>query len=306
MHTKDEIELLEYLKNYEIKYQDHIGGFDIPFGCEIEFENASHELIRRKLCTLFLKENIRNWQLKNDISLNEYKTEEAINARNIYGGEIVSPILNDRLECWIELKKICELLRKNNAKNIGKSGAHIHFDSTIFKNHELILRILKLWCVYEDVIYRFSMGFDEHLRPAIGQYAMPVSNIIKDVLNCKYSKDYDRLMRQLKTSKNFGISFYNFGKSDKDTIEIKTPNGTVDEVVWQNNVNFFKHFLLSTIDRKVDWDLIEYRLNNHNYNLYNLSNYESMNIKRALELSDFIYDEEKDKLNFMKQYTKIK
>jgi hypothetical protein len=199
------------------------------------------------------------------------------------------------------------LLRKNNAKNLGRSGAHIHFDSTIFKSYDQIIRILKLWCVYEDVIYRFSMGFDEHLRPVVGQYAMPCGDKFKNILNCKYSEDYDKLMRQLKVSKNFGgISFYNFNNYEKDTIEIRTPNGTLDEVVWQNNVNFFKHFLCSIIDNNIDWDLIDYYLNNYEYDFYNLKNYENMNIRKAQELCNFIFEEEKDKLNFMKQYVKIK
>ena len=302
MYTKNTEELIEYLKNYKLEYKDQIGGLDLPFGCEIEFENVSQELIRRKLSILFAKQNISNWHLESDSSLNDYKNKDY--NRNIYGGEVISPVLWDRKEDWMQLKQICELLKDNNAKNLGKSAAHIHFDSTIFKDYDQIIRILKLWCVYEDVIYRFSSGFDEHLRPVVQQYAMPCGNKFRSLINSVYAADYEKLKRNLKIAKTYGISFFHMDEYNKDTIEIRTPNGTLDEAVWQNNVNFFKHLLTSTLSEQKDWDLIDHYINSYDYSYYQFKNYENLNIQKAIELCDFIFEEEKDKFNFIKQYVK--
>ena len=67
---------------------------------------------------------------------------------------------------------------------------------------------------------------------------------------------------------------------------------------------FGKIMLTSTLSEQKDWDLIDHYINSYDYSYYQFKNYENLNIQKAIELCDFIFEEEKDKFNFIKQYVK--
>lgn len=54
-----------------------------------------------------------------------------------------------------------------------------------------------------------------------------------------------------------------------------------------------------------NWDIIDKYIEDYNSKHYKLCNYNGLNIDKALILSDFIFEDELDKKNFMKQYIKI-
>ena len=299
-------ELVNIVKNYNIVYKDEISGIDIPFGCEIEFENAQHIIVDRELYNIKkYSDSMNKWKLVSDESLNSLKGNKRYTDNN-YGGEIVSPILHNKKEDWTQLKQVCMMLKKFNATNTDYSSAHIHFDNDLFKdNYEGISNLLKLWSIYEDVIYRFSSNFDQSLRKYINDFARPTSRKYINLIKSKYIDNYDILIQNLKPMKRTsGLSFSEFYVPGKDSFEIRTPNGTIDEIVWQNNINFFKHILMTSLDNNKDWELIDFYINEYNRNYYKLKNYKKLNINKAKKLGDFIFDEDIDKLNFMKQYIK--
>jgi len=54
-----------------------------------------------------------------------------------------------------------------------------------------------------------------------------------------------------------------------------------------------------------NWNIIDKYIEDYNSKHYKLRNYNGLNIDKALILSDFIFEDELDKKNFMKQYIKI-
>ena len=291
------IELLSYIKDYVIEYKDKLSNINIPFGCEIEFENILYDNIKNNI-----KEQIqfKDWTLSYDPSL-----DNAYHTYDLMGGELSSPILSDNENTWINIKNICQFLRENGACNTELSGGHIHFDNSLFKdNYVSLLRLVKLWSIYEDIIYRISMNFDTNIRYGIYTYAIPVGIKYKKILNSSYVNDFKTLLSVLKISKNYGLSFFHFSDKDYNTIEFRTPNGSINEVVWQNNINIFMHLLNTCLDNNKDWDYIDYLLKNYNNLEYEIDNLTKLKIDKAKEFGDFIYSCDEYKLDFMKQYIK--
>ena len=70
------------------------------------------------------------------------------------------------------------------------------------------------------------------------------------------------------------------------------------------NINFFFRLLLKCT-KEGKWDIIDKYIEDYKSKHYKLHNYNGLNIDKALILSDFIFEDELDKKNFMKQYIKI-
>ena len=92
-------------------------------------------------------------------------------------------------------------------------------------------------------------------------------------------------------------------KKEGNTIEFRCPNGTLNEVIWQNNLNFFLSLMNYTKDgyNNVDY---EYYVNKGNDNIDSDYDYSELYLKDALELVDLIFKTNQDKIDFLKQYVK--
>lgn len=310
----------EDTRDIEIKYRNKLNlSQKIQFGTEIEFENASYHDVSISLQN---KRKLDKWLLKVDQSvISIYNGLD-------HGGELISPILHDTKAAWSELKSACLLIRNNFGLNLGKSGAHIHIDSSILKdNDEFILNVVKIWTVYEHVIYRFAYG-DETDKPRISlqRYAYPVAPYYNDFLIKYYDdrKAFRYVLNDIKINKQSnlyyllsmcasrldalgsGINFNHckgLNKDEKNTIEIRCPNGTLNHIVWQNNINFFTKLLSYCASSDFDRELIDRKL--QVYEDRELEQYSDIYLDDAIELSNMIFDNELDKMYFLKQYLKI-
>ena len=86
-----------------------------------------------------------------------------------------------------------------------------------------------------------------------------------------------------------------------NTIEFRSANGTLNHIIWQNNINFYEHFLRYSTNPNFDFDRINYRMKNQEFSL---EYFNIINIEEALELADLIFDNNLDKINFLRQYLK--
>ena len=111
---------------------------------------------------LFPKEE---WLLKNETTVKN-------------GLEIASAILIDAKNTWYTLKEVCERISPY-AKESLDAGAHIHVGAHILGSNKMTwLNLMKLWAVYENIIFRFS--YNEHLtaRPLLFGYAPPIAKYL--------------------------------------------------------------------------------------------------------------------------------
>ena len=98
--TKEDLEFLyNVIQNLFIDYRYNLGlDKALTFGVEIEYEGFYYGKTEK-----FLNQNLNNWKSKVDNSL-------------FFGGEVTSPIMNDDKKFWLELKTICEYLKKHPRK----------------------------------------------------------------------------------------------------------------------------------------------------------------------------------------------
>ena len=290
-------EFIVLIDNFYMELRKKLG-FDesVTFGLEIEFENAMKKKINKSLRTLFPGDDIR------------CRTDDSL----IFGAEISSPILKDEEETWKNLDIICNML--NSASKVGKnSGGHIHIGTQVLgSDRKSWLNFLKIWSVYENIIFRFSYGNFLSARPCISRYAMPIAKSLWDYYE-KLNNDnssLDKIIYSVSGQKYQAVNFNNIfiNKCDdfyqKNTIEFRCPNGSLDSVIWQNNVNLFVNLLNCCRNSTFDDDLVDKKYDKISNIQSNLSCYNEMYLDQVLEFCDMIFSNNYDKVYFLKQYFK--
>lgn len=253
----------------------------VNFGLELEIDKVDPD----KIYKVVRKEFDNSWIVKEDKSLT--KGESA---------EIVSPVLNDTKETWISLKRMGELLEQVNG-DYSKCSFQVNFDGSMLPNIKNKIEFLKLYAMYEDIIYRFSKGIDEKYRDSLETYAAPIILSLKGMLSIS-----DNAVIELFTNqKRYGISFKD---SPKDLIEFRTPNMTSNPIYWQNYINTFYHLLSCSVKSKYDKNEVEKYIDEYS-KIYILESYEIKREDKAKKFVKTIFDSNIDKSNFMHQYMKI-
>ena len=80
--------------------------------------------------------------------------------------------------------------------------------------------------------------------------------------------------------------------------------GTLNKSIWQNYVNVDTKMMLCCLDDNKDWDYID-RLFYDTVGNYDLEEFsDKYNLSRAVSFCNFVFDEDIDKLNFLRQYIK--
>lgn len=267
---------------------------NVTFGTEIEYEKLS----KFKVDDFVLKK-LDNWHSKFDGSLHD-------------GGEVTSPIMKDRQKDWEELKTICIFLREENVDTSNHAGGHIHVGYQILeKDTQNWIRFLKLYMTYEHILFRFAYGDKISARERIEKYARPIADdLYKEKKEITKIQRFSDLKEILHFGKYVALNFCNIDFNDiflnyYNTIEFRMANASVNEIIWQNNINAFSKMLLSAREDRINMDFVEYKLY-HEYVSYkkNEHRYHEVILKDALEFVDLIFDDIVDKKYFLKQYIK--
>lgn len=268
---------------------------DITFGTEIEFSGACYNDVQK----LLKKQNNRlnGYKLKDDA------TVQCFGLNSKVGGELTTPICNDNIKTWKNLKYACELLISADAKINRNCSSHIHVGSNIFENNiKYSMRFFKLWAVYEDIIFYFCCNENKTLRNNINSYSKEIGRDIFLMYDQYYYNDseiFEHLTSALK-SKTHAIRL-----SDFNTIEIRVPAGTLNPTIIQNNINFFIKMILYCKSNKYNERMINEKLEKYNKTKLVIERYNDIDIEKACELANLIFDNELDKIKFLKQYLKV-
>ena len=292
-------DLLYQTEKYLLGYRTGLGlPSDVTFGCEIEYEGIS-----KKVTDKYISKGFSNWATDIDFSLES-------------GGEIISPVMTDSIGCWQELRKICKYLSKKNVDTMHNAGGHIHIGaSALGESLDAWRQFLKLYTLYESVIFRFAYGDKINWGARQLRFARPMADFIycnlRDINSVTLLLDIKSMLTPLKLYRCFAINFCNVNADDpnynasKNTIEFRSPNATTNAIIWQNNVNAFAKILLAAKNGKLDEELLDYKLENEfipfagNEYIYNV-----IRLKKALEFVDLIFDNNLDKIYFLRQYLK--
>lgn len=250
----------------------------INFGLELELEDVSIQKVSENVSSILGK----NWIVKQDESLK--KNQNA---------EIVTPILQNRKQTWILLKKLGELLN-NLEPTYNNCSFQINFDGNLLPSIDDRVRFLKLYAMYEDIIYRFSKGEDEHYRDSLEVYASPIILALK---GCQgYGKD--TIVDYFSDNKRYGIVFKT---EKKNLIEFRTPNATSNPILWQNYITTFYYLLKLATSKKYPKKEIDEYIDKF-MKIYLLEGYEISKPEKALRLSNMLFHNKIDQIYFMQQY----
>ncbi len=292
MDEKEINELTSLLEDFYLELREDLKiDATITFGLELEFEKAKYKKIERRLKLLPTN---KPWIIKEDNSL-------------IEGGEVNSPILKDTKKTWKDLTKVCHLIEKYAL--IGpNSSTHVHLGTQIFGNNpNTWINFIYTWAINENIIFYFTNGEYNRTRPNITKYAYPLAKrlledykILKektsptpnDILKCIHHYKYNAI--------NFGNIKYFDHYQQKNTVEFRSPNGTLDPVICQNNIYFFIKLIEYAKQNNITKDIPLMK----QVSLYHLEDYNKINLKQALNLADAIYQTNLEKLYFLRQYLK--
>lgn len=297
MNGIDLQELLYYVDNYYLELRNRLGFNNfVTFGLELEFENAMRNRIEAKLNETFGRDV---WLLKGDNSLYS-------------GAEINSPILRDKIVTWKNLKQVCDIVSKN--ASIGKnSGGHIHVGTQVLGTKtESWLNFIKLWSVYENIIYRFAYGDMLVARSSMLRFAEPMAeDFWKNYLELSQGNQIvfaEDIIKKVSHSRYQAVNFDNAKQTNKmsryNTIEFRCPNGTLNPIIWQNNVNLFVNLLQYSSSSSFNDDILQERKQINKDKYLGLDFYNEIYLQQALELADMLFNNNFDKVYFLRQYLK--
>lgn len=290
-------DLLIQTESFFLEYRDKLNlPDDVTIGVEIEYEG-----ILKMLTDKFIENKLNGWHSKSDGSLSS-------------GGEITSPVMTDKIEYWKDLKMVCDYLTKRRADTLHNAGGHIHIGTCVLGDDvEAWKHFLKLYTAYENVLFRFIYGDKISGRKKLFKYAPPIAAILYDRMNqINNARDLSDINWAVSSSERYAAlnfrntNFYNpNSRYDKNTLEFRSPNATTDAVIWQNNINAFAKMLVSSRDKVMDEEFLNYKLK-HEFYPYtgNEHLYNDISLRNVLEFVDLVFDNNLDKIYFLRQYLK--
>lgn len=278
---------------------DLTGPDNIKFGIEIEAEGrdilSEQDMVDMPRC-LSLDTNENSWLLKSDLTVPN-------------GAEISSPILSFADGKWDELLEVCKFFSENGLGPGEHTGLHVHLSSEDFlqDKHDLY-NLLKFYAVYENILYLFGTGEYVNYRTQIyDRGALPMAY---DVWRLFGDKNYcalvnDKLLSLLDFTYFKGLRLTNLLGSKK-TIEFRMANSSLNLAVIQNVVNVYAHVFAYVLSGDYDDDFITRKfreLRRLNWNP-KVGDYLDYGFDNLLEFADLIFDNELDKLYFLRQCIK--
>lgn len=302
----DQSRMRSTLSNYNLELRDTLNiDKNISFGTEIEYELAYKEQIKEEVKELL---GHKNWKVEIDESLFE-------------GAELISPVLTDTKDSWLDLSTACDIVREG-AQIVRSASGHVHICMNILGNNPKYWRnFAKLWMAYEYIIFRFLYGEYTSGREGIEKYAKPISKILIDdfdriedrshmtcamyIMKVLNAGDDRRKAINFRNASNTDLLNYN-QIADKNTIEFRAANGTFNEVIWQNNINLLVKLLEYAKSPNYDEETINKRLQiiKEKEIPSNIIKYSRVYLNDPIELADLIFDNNLDKLYFLRQYYK--
>ncbi len=259
------------------------------FGTEIEFIYPTKSV---DILNNYIENNFSNWILEEEIHC--YNGELSSD-----GMELSSDILNSNQCNLLELKTLFEYLQKDAKINLSCSN-HIHYDINILRNKYIYYeRFLKFFSVYEPIIYKFSCGELSFLRNCITRYCNEIGKDYYITLKDKNKRNI-KYLKDKYNEKSKAIRFSKF-----NTIEIRTPMGTLNPYINQNYILFFYKIFEYIKSNRYNEELINNKFNNIINRKTIIEEYDNINIDDVFNLCDMLYQDTKDKIYFLKQTLKL-
>ena len=234
------VELFHYLNNLELEYRDtiNINNKNMTFGVELEFLGLLYDDVKELVLGNNFTLPIEDAMILKDRNVYAYTTESTT---NVNGCEITTPILWDKKRDWKNLQIMCNDLTKYGAY-AKKCSTHMHFGAHIIgTKYDSWINLIKIWITYEKILYNFYYGEDDGPRKSIHTYARSINDIrFNEIDGIKRDNHILSVLKSMCSNgtyigKQLGINIFRVSEKYsieyKNTIEVRIPNGTLNEKV---------------------------------------------------------------------------
>lgn len=242
-------------------YRNSIGTCDkYTFGTELEFAGVTLD----RLAGIFKKASLPVsyelnhkwgkptydvWYLDTDSTVTKYVMGCAI------GGELSSRIFTDQASTWEEIRSVCETLTGASATINPTCSNHIRVCLSSIKNKPQFFEVFsKLFAILENELSLFFMGEDYLVRDTQKDYSRPLKGHLLEYINTVNFQDPKEYFFEMRNARSGYLLFTNRDAInlndfyEKQLMEIRYPNGTLNPQTIQNNINFILK-LIDAIDR---------------------------------------------------------
>jgi len=300
------------------KYRYNIGLDKYAYGEELEFATAPLQTLKESFEKTaipfhFLLEHKEHQSTYDKNYLDLDSTVSYREKENIYGGEISSRLYHGQTKDWEEIEQTCAILKENGARINGHCSNHVSIDlSPVQKKNRFIKNLSLVVARYEPQLETYYMGEKYMQRQTKKKYASSISIPLSSAIEYMSLKDrehdfeweVDYILLPL-YPKHAGINLKNVSKTGR--MEIRYANGTLNEKVVQNNINFSLKLVDAIEEDKFDWEELtsqvvdDYHHQEKDY--HNVSEQDSY--QRFLHLASLIATSSEDMDDFMGQYEKV-
>ena len=219
------------------------------------------------------------------------------------GVEIVSPILHDTQNDMIELYMICEIMKRLGLITTERCGGHVHIGAKYLDTKQSFANFITLWLANEETIFRICNPSGEKFRDGTNHYAKPISirygdvdkTIFKAISEAKTRDELVKIIQNFQRSHYNGLNLDNINSKEKDTIEFRISNGTLDFFEIQNNKRLYGRLMQRSKEMAVLQEKIENISEEEHHRLLNferLCNPEYKKEKDEQLLIDFLFKED--------------
>lgn len=150
---------------------------DYTFGVELEFSGGMTVEQTNEVLDYLKSLNLidEGWTVHFDRSIID---------ENGLGAEIVSPPLRDNEQSKREIDIITKVIKSYGGVMNDKTGGHIHFGlQCLGSNVNEIKNFLKLYFIFEPLLYKLSTGDLDYVRSGCREFAIPLQNRLVNVID---------------------------------------------------------------------------------------------------------------------------
>ena len=139
----------------EYERENVIGDPNPTIGVEIEFDGADANAVARAFHAAGLAStpNLQGYHSHREPGKWVVERDTTVT------GEVVSPVLQDTPETWVQLERACAILRENGARVTARTGGHVHVGAdSAGLDHDVgrFRRVANACAWAEDLMYRLA------------------------------------------------------------------------------------------------------------------------------------------------------
>ena len=288
-----------------IKQKNELIGLskNMTFGVELEVygDKKVTEPLKYKTSYHNPKKVILGYLVEPDSTIQRNDNEDGV--------EFVSPILKDNKNDIKGLEYICSKIKEMGLKTDYTCGGHIHFGTDFLENKpKAYENLFTIWNECEELLYKMSNPNGEKPRNTIGKFAKP-GNLKTEKLykngEIKISEKDEledaiyNLRKRSVNERDSGLNIMNIGKKEKNTIEVRIPNGTIEIKELLNNIRLFGKIF--EVSKKMT-DNPEYKKD-----IFDKLKNRNVTEKRKLEtLLELLFDKEQEKEIYRNRWDLVK